>query len=163
MRLLLVIRKEKRLTKIGEWRSGKRMPRNAFPLSRSHSYVLGSSFDWCVCEASCDRHDYRILIAFDAEKAQYRAWLGLVCGHDQALLGRVEFHPSHHGWHSHVKLGPVDNVVRGVVRESNEHEKCRVCPVDHSFSVTQLDARGIAFRAFNIVGSPEMGEGELFQ
>jgi hypothetical protein len=163
MRAILSIRREKQLTKIGEWHSGKRMPRTAFPLSRSHSYILGSAFDWCVCEASCNEHQYRILVGFDATKAQYRGWLGLVCGHDQALLARIEYHPTHHGWHCHLKLGDIDKVVRGVVKEAADHEKCRICPVDHQFGVTQLDALNIAFRAFNVVGSPAASEGELFQ
>jgi hypothetical protein len=163
MRSLLTARKEKKLTKIGDWHFGKKMPRNAFPLSRSHSYVLGSSYDWCVCEAECDLHQYRVLVAFDDAKAQYRGWLGIIFGHDQALIGRVEYHPTHHGWHCHLKTGPLDRVTRGVVKESRDHEKCRICPVGHTFSVTQLDALNIAFRAFNIVGSPAAREGELFQ
>jgi hypothetical protein len=163
MRSLLAVRKEKRLLKIGDWHSGKRMPRAAFPLSRSHSYVLGSSFDWCVSEAACDLHAYRILVGFDAVKAQYRGWLGVVCGHDQALIGRVEYHPSHHGWHVHIKCGQLSRVVRGVVKEAGDNEKCRICATEHKFSVTQLDALNIAFRAFNVIGSAPAGEGELFQ
>jgi hypothetical protein len=161
MRILVAIRKAKKLMKVGEWHSGKKMPRTAFPLSRSHSYVLGSSFDWCVCEAVCDLYEYRILVAFDPAKAQYRAWLGMVFGHDQALLSRLEFHPSHHGWHCHVKLGSVDKVVRGIVKESADYEKTRVCAVDHKFDVTQLDALNIALRTFNVVGTPP-AEGGLF-
>lgn len=162
MHTLVAIRKKKSLTKLGEWVSGRKMPKTAFPLSRSHSYVLGSSFDWCVCEASCDKYQYLILVAFDPAKAQYRAWLGIVYGHDLALIGRLEFHPSHRGWHCHVKLGLVDNVARGVVKESKEHEKARVCAVDHKFEVTKLDAIEIALRAFNVVGTLP-AEGELFK
>lgn len=161
MRALLAIRSEKQLTKIGEWQSGKRMPRTAFPLSRSHSYALGSSFDWCVCEAACAQHQYRILIAFDAVKAQYRGWLGVVCGHDQALIARLEFHPTHHGWHVHVKKGSLDKVARGIVKESRDHEKTVICNAEHVFSVTQLDALNVTFRAFNVVRMP-VAAGELF-
>ena len=163
MRSLLAIRFEKRLTKVGEWHSGKKMPRTAFPLSRTHSYILGSSFDWCVCEAACGQYEYRILVGFDAMKAQYRGWLGVVFGHDQVLIARLEYHPSHRGWHCHVKRGPLDKLARGVVKESREHEGFRVCAVGPEFGVTQLDALSIAFRVFNVVGQLPSAEGELFQ
>ena len=66
-------------------------------------------------------------------KAQYRGWLGLVAGRDQALLARVEYHPSHHGWHCHLKLGELGKVVRGVVKETMmQHEKRRICAGEHS-------------------------------
>lgn len=139
------------------------MPRAAFPLSKSHSYPLGSSFDWCVCEAVGAANGYRLLIAFDPAKEQFRAWLGLISGTDQALLARLEFHPSHKGWHCHVKRGPLDRVARGVVKETRDRDRCRLCASNNSFSVTQLDALSIAFRAFNVDGAAPAGSGELFQ
>ena len=92
------------------------MPRSTFPLSRTHSYPLGSGFDWCICEAASANHAYRVLVAFDAAKAQYRAWLGLICDHDTKLLARLEYHPDHKGWHIHTKVGMLKDVVRGVVK-----------------------------------------------
>jgi hypothetical protein len=162
MRALLAIRERKKVTSIGTWQSGKRMPRTAFPLSKSHSYPLGSSFDWCVVETQSDERAYRLLVAFDWAKAQYRAWLGMIDGADQALIARLEFHPSHKGWHCHVKSGPIDGVARGVVKESGSRDRCRICNVDQTFSVTQLDALNIAFHAFNVDGALPPKEGELF-
>ena len=59
MRALLAIREPKVIASIGPWNSGKRMPRTAFPLSKSHSYPLGTSFDWCVVELRGGSGEYR--------------------------------------------------------------------------------------------------------
>ncbi len=97
---------------------------------------------------------YKLLIAFEAAKEQYRAWLGLEDGTDQALLARLEFHPSHHSWHCHVKPGDTADVVRGVVKESSE--RITSCRGTDRFDVTQLNAVGIAFRVFNVTVPLEM-------
>jgi hypothetical protein len=149
---LLAIRELKVVKSLGPWHSGKKMPRTAFPLSKSHSYPLGSSFDWCVVELLGNSREYRLLVAFDPAKAQFRAWLGLIDGADQALIARLEFHPSHNGWHCHVKGGALDRVVRGVVKEPRDRDRFRICRADQTFSVTQLDALSIAFRVFNAEG-----------
>lgn len=139
------------------------MPRHAFPLSRSHSYSLGSNFDWCVCEAVAGRDEYRLLVAFDPAKAQYRAWLGLICGHDTKLLARLEYHPDHKGWHVHIKRGPVEEVVRGVVKEPRHRDRSRICTnAPDSFSISQLDALTIAFKVFNVVPRTPFQEAGLF-
>jgi hypothetical protein len=154
MRTLLAVRERKTLTEMPKWQSGKRMPRTAFPLSKSHSYPLGSSFDWCVCEAKSALNHYRLLVAFDIAKSQYRAWLGFVDGTDQALLARLEFHPSHKGWHVHLKVGAVADVARGVVKQPTNRDKSCDCSHNEPFKVTQLDALGIAFRLFNVEVPP---------
>jgi hypothetical protein len=150
MRTLLAVRERKTLTATPKWQSGKKMPRSAFPLSKSHSYPLGSSFDWCVCDAVAGENQYKLLVAFDPAKEQYRAWLGLVDGTDQALLARLEFHPSHKGWHLHVKVGMLAGVSRGVVKQPSNRDKSRDCDAPNSFKVTQLDALGIACKVFNV-------------
>lgn len=149
MRSLLAIRLPKIVTEPGKWNSGKKMPRNAFLLSKSHSYQLGSSWDWMVVEARGNAERFRALIAFDKTKQQYRAWLGHVRGHDMALLARLEFHPSHRGWHCHWKNGDLSSVVRGVVKDSKLRDRVRECD-DPVFTVSHLNAQTIAFRAFNI-------------
>jgi hypothetical protein len=162
MRALLAIREPKAVIALGQWQSGKRMPKSAFPLSKSHSYPLGSSFEWCIIALQGDGRNYRLLVAFDPAKEQFRAWLGLVDGADQALIARLEFHPSHSGWHCHVKSGMLDRVVRGVVKEPRDRDTFRVCDVEQKFGVTQLNALGIAFRVFNASQSasilPKSGE-----
>lgn len=151
MRSLRAIRRPKTVVKIGGWHTGQKMPRTAFPLSKSPSYVLGSSYHWCVCEARGeDGEDYRILVGFDPAKEQYRAWLGLASGTDTALLARLEYHPSHNGWHCHCRRGNVSEVVKGVVKEPRHRDRARHCNASETFTVSELDALSIAFRVFNV-------------
>jgi hypothetical protein len=126
------------------------MPRTAFPLSKSHSYQLGSTWEWCVWRLSCDTGcEYRLLVAFDPSKQQYRAWLGMQSGSDQALLARLEYHPSHKGWHCHIKCGLVSDIVLGVVKEPRSKDKSRNCNAADIFDISQMNAIGVALRVFN--------------
>lgn len=136
------------------------MPRDAFPLSRGHRYYLGSNWRWCVHELEGNGARYRLLIAFDAGKAQYRAWLGFCDGNDQALLGRLEYHPTHRGWHCHHKRGLLSEVARGVVKEAGKREGCRVCDDGRVFTITEMDGIGVAFRVFRV--SQRIDSAELF-
>jgi len=126
------------------------MPRTAFPLSKSHNYTLGSGWHWAIGKATANGREFRLLVAFEPAKAQYRAWLGLESGTDQAVLARLEYHPTHRGWHCHLKRGDLKDVAYGVVKQSTSRERARTCSDDSPFNVTEVDALGIACRAFNI-------------
>lgn len=161
MRVYQALRQPKTLAGNVAWHEGKKMPDSAFPLSRSHSYAVGRTWDWCVCDASDADTEYKILIAFDPGREQYRAWLGLVSGHDLAILARLEYHPTHRGWHCHVKRGECSDVARGVVKEARHRDRCWSCHAPDSFNVSQLDATKIAFRVFR-VSQPAVEGGGLF-
>lgn len=141
-----------------DWQGGK-MPRTAFPLSRSHTYQLGKGWRWCVLTLTDDGRRFRLLVAYEKSKSQYRAWLGLESGTDQALLARLEYHPSHRGWHCHVKKGDIADVGCGVVRHSSARERVRLCADTADFAVNDSDALAIACRIFNVSADA----GELFQ
>lgn len=134
------------------------MPRDAFPLSKGHRYYLGTSWHWSVheLEDGDGGNRYRLLIAFDPGKAQYQAWLALRDGKDQALIGRLEYHPTHRGWRCHYKRGPLSDVVRGVVKEPGSREGCRICGDDEPFAVTELNGIGLAFRVFCVENEPDL-------
>jgi hypothetical protein len=157
VRVLVAIREPKAVTAAGTWHHGK-MPRTAFPLSKSHDYSLGSKWHWAVWRLSADGRKYRLLVAFEPGKHQYQAWLGLESGSDQALLARLEYHPTHRAWHCHVKKGFVSDVGCGVVRHPQTREKVRLCRSREEFDVTELTAFGIARRVFEIVETSEAGE-----
>ena len=168
MRALLALRQPKTVVKLGTWHRNEKMPRSAFPLSKSHSYTLGRSYQWCVYDLQGPAGDlYKLLIAFDPGKEQYRGWLGRVVGSDLALLERLEFHPSHKGWHAHIKRGELADVARGVVKEQSQRDRSQPCPAPNIFTVTQLNAVSIAFRMFNVT-MPDalepwlLGDGILF-
>jgi hypothetical protein len=88
MRALRAIRERKTLVESGRWRDGK-MPQTAFPLSKSHTYSLGSGWRWSVWRVAANGRAFRLLVAYEAAKAQYQAWLALESGSDQALLARL--------------------------------------------------------------------------
>ncbi|MGX7873692.1 hypothetical protein ACVDG5_013830 [Mesorhizobium sp. ORM6] len=132
------------------------MPKTAFPLSKSHTFQLGKGWRWCVLALASEDRRYRLLVAYEKSKAQYRAWLGLESGTDQALLARLEYHPSHRGWHCHLKKGLVADVGCGVVKHSSAHERVKLCVDMGNFSVNDSDALAIACRIFNV--APDAGE-----
>lgn len=149
MRALRAAREKKSIVEGGKWQTGK-MPRTAFPLSKSHSYALGSSWRWRILDLTAGPKRFKLLVAYEKAKAQYRAWLGMEVGTDQALLARLEYHPSHRGWHCHLKTGEMSDVACGVIRESGRRERVKICRSDDDVSVTDSDALSIACRAFNV-------------
>ncbi len=154
MRALRAVREPKTVITIGAWHEGK-MPATAFPLSKGRSYTLGASWRWCICELEGNGASYRLLVAFHYMKAQYQAWLGYRDGADQALIGRLEYHPTHRGWHVHVKCGPLADVSRGVVKQPGCHENWRQCATETKpFVVSELDGLSIAFRLFGVSAGP---------
>jgi hypothetical protein len=136
------------------------MPRTAFPLSKSHSYSLGNSWRWAVWRLAASERQFRLLVAFELAKEQYQAWLGLEAGADQAVLARLEYHPSHRGWHCHLKIGEIDEVSWGVVKQPKTREVVKLCRKGGRFEVTELNALSVAFRVFNVKAGA--GDGELF-
>jgi hypothetical protein len=156
MRALRAIRERKTLVESGKWHGGK-MPQTAFPLSKSHTYYLGSGWRWTVVKVAASNRAFRLLVAYEPAKAQYQAWLALEAGSDQALLARLEYHPTHRGWHCHVKKGLLKEVPVGIVKQPRTREGVRLCNDDSPFNVTEVDALGIACRAFNIDMSESAG------
>lgn len=150
MKALATLRSKKIIVDAGDWANGK-IPRSAFPLSHVGPHRLGKAWHWCVFRLSDGSLSYRLLVAFEPGKRQYFAWLGVEFGSDQALVGRVEFHASHDGWHCHWKTGPLVDVPRGSVKAGALRERRHQCggnPLDLSRS----DACGVAFHLFNVVG-----------
>jgi hypothetical protein len=72
MRALAAIRERKTVVESGKWRDGK-MPRTAFPLSKSHSYALGNRWRWIVWRVAAAGKTFRLLVAYEPSKAQYQA------------------------------------------------------------------------------------------
>ncbi len=94
------------------------MPRSAFPLSkpRNRAYRLGSSYKWRVVRFEAHNLAFRLLIAFNPDKEQYRAILALDLGQDMSILASYEFHGTHPGWHMSATCGNVDDVAVGMMR-----------------------------------------------
>lgn len=158
MKAVRSLRVKKAVVDWGVWTDG-RMPASAFPLSRGRSYRLALGWKWSVYRLTGDGHTFRLLVAFDPAKQQFQAWLGVEKGADHLLVGRVEFHDSHGGWHCHWKAGPLNGIIAGVVR-SGSMDRTRNCSGER-LSVSEMDALGIAFRLFNVETTPAIEEGAL--
>ena len=144
------LRTKKRVVSATTWGAGK-VPSAAFPLAHTGPVSLGKAWQWCVYTLSDGTLSYRLLVAFEPAKRQFWAWLGVAFGTDQALIGRVEWHASHDGWHCHWKTGPLADVSRGSVKAGHPVDRRRQCkgePRDLSKAV----ASSIAFTVFNVTG-----------
>jgi len=100
MRLKRLIQAEKQILDVGKWTSGVKMPKSAFPLSKSHHFRVRSPFTWRVIKFTCDGASFRLLIFYRLDLSKYSAYLGREDGSDTALLARYEY-DVHHGWHVH--------------------------------------------------------------
>lgn len=93
------------------------MPRAAFPLSRprNRSYRLGA-FRWRIVCFEALEADFRLLIAYRADKEQYRAVLAQEHDRDMAVLAQYEFHGTHPGWHVLATCKDIEDAPTGVMR-----------------------------------------------
>jgi hypothetical protein len=100
----------------GKWEDGK-MPASAFVLSRrrQQSYRLGSSFRWRVVRFEACQCKFRLLLAFNLQKEQYRATLALEGERDNSVLASYEFHGTHPGWHLLATCDHIASVPQGVM------------------------------------------------
>ena len=89
----------------GVWITGKKMPKTAFPLRGTQSYRLAGTWTWRLITFVAESCDYRILIAYKADKQEFRAMLGVLVGKEMTVLCRIEHHGSHPGWHVHYQPG----------------------------------------------------------
>jgi hypothetical protein len=154
VKALSALRTEKVIVEVGPWHAGK-IPRGAFPLSHvKTAHRLGKTWQWCVVQVADEQQHYNLLVAFEPGKRQYWAWLGAKFGADLALIGRLEFHESHEGWHCHWKTGPLVEVARGAVKAPYPKERRRTCEGD-AIDVSKADAFGVAFSVFNVSPSTD--------
>jgi hypothetical protein len=155
-----VIRRPKVVTKPGEWKvvTGKaKMPAGAFPLSRSFSVQLGRGWHWRVDHLAGGGTSLRILISFNLDIEQYRAWLAMPRGDANVIVAQLEFHGDHPGWHCHVACCDLEDVEVGQGRprsaaripgSSCKHRR-------QTFDMTESAALARAFNFFRVTGTPE--------
>jgi hypothetical protein len=100
----------------GTWEAG-RMPASAFPLSkrRGHSFRLGASYRWRIVQFEACGSAFRLLIALNIQKEQYRATLALQGERDNSVVASYEFHGTHPGWHLLATCDEIESVPQGVM------------------------------------------------
>lgn len=114
MTLREFVKRKKTLVDAGVW-SDKKMPKsgNKFPLSRARGFRVGvTGWRWRVLQYQDDQsRQYRLLVLYHPGKQQYVAALGTPVGTDLLVLGVLEYHATHPGWHMHApcKLPPTHN------------------------------------------------------
>ncbi len=99
----------------GQWKSGK-VPPNAFPLNAPLAF--SSKWKWRSVRLTTLQRDAdaRLLIAYNGDKGQYRAYFGQEMGGKIAVLACLEDHGTHPGLHCHAPCGKRDKVPAGSLR-----------------------------------------------
>lgn len=163
MQLKGVLAAKKTIVSWGTWEHGKKMPRNAFPMSKSRSYRVPSTWTgWRVVIFEALGEQFRLLVAFDTGKEEYRAWLGQVKGDDTLMLARLEYHGSHPGWHCHTNCEHSNSLTAGRVVGFGDRRlpKARNFHRDKKFDITEANALGRAIGFFGLWDADD-AKGEL--
>ena len=74
---------------------------NGFPLSRAKTFKLGAGWAWRIVELKAGVAECKLLVAYHPNKENYLAILGYGVGTDTHVMGVLEYHGSHPGWHVH--------------------------------------------------------------
>lgn len=108
MTLRSFVKAAKTIVDPGVW-SDKRMPKTGgkFPLSRAKSFRVGApGWRWRVIQLSADGASYRLLCLYHAGKQNFMAILATPVGGDLLVIGALESHGTHPGWHVHAACKP---------------------------------------------------------
>lgn len=100
LKLRRVINSPKVVTDWGKWKSGDKMPKTAYPLSKS-SFKLPPAYTWRVVDFDCLGGNFRLLIAYRVDLNRYQCHLGRKVNGDMLTLARYEYHATEPGWHLH--------------------------------------------------------------
>ena len=103
MTLREFVKAKKLLVDAGTW-SDKKMPKTGgkFPLSKARSFRVGSpGWRWRVLQVESASVQYRVLVMYHAGKRNYLAAVATSLGSDLLVLGVLENHSTHPGWHVH--------------------------------------------------------------
>lgn len=103
MTLRAFVKAEKTLVDAGSW-SDKKMPKTGgkFPLSKARSFRVGApGWRWRVVQVESANVQYRVLVMYHAGKRNYVALVATPVGGDLLILGALENHSTHPGWHVH--------------------------------------------------------------
>ena len=101
MRLRRIIRANKTITDAGAWKTGVKMPKTAFPLTKQNALKVGPAYSWRVIRFTCLGAAFRVLVIYRLDLSTYSAYLGMECDQDLKVLARYDYHATHPGWHMH--------------------------------------------------------------
>lgn len=152
MRARELIFKQKLITKPGEWKSGQKMPKTAFPLSSSKSFQLGPKWTWRLDVLEFNGLECRLLTAFEPLKQTAISWLSARAGAGYAVVARFEFHGDHPGWHCHSYCGALADISVGYVKSLGvvRLPKARAFHRREVYELTEQTALERAYTFYNI-------------
>lgn len=100
VKLRRIISSQKIVTDWGKWKTGDKMPKTAYPLSKNH-YKVPPAYTWRVVKFDCLNETFWLLIAYRVDLSRYQCHLGRLVGGDMLTLARYEYHATEPGWHVH--------------------------------------------------------------
>jgi hypothetical protein len=100
-----VIAGTKTVISLGNWSTGSKMPKTAFPLEKSRSFKVSTKYRWRVVSFMYAAQAFRVLIYYRLDIEKYVALLGMEVGGDMLCLARYEYHATERGWHLHTDCG----------------------------------------------------------
>jgi len=121
-----IIRAEKEEITFGKW-TDKKIQNKDFPLFSR--YPLTRRWRWQIIQFKACEKSFRILAAYHTSVPEFTSILAEdIKPHNRVLL-RWEFHGSHPGWHIHGRCVPINEIRKGVIKDT---EEARI-PTTHSF------------------------------
>lgn len=156
---------EKTLVDGGQW-SDKRMPKTGgkFPLSKSRNFRVGASgWRWRVVQLEAGGRAYRVLIMYHLAKQNYLAVVGTPVGSDLLVLGVLEHHATHPGWHVHASCKPPGSSDSGRMRYDSMRKASSGGPKNEAlrFPTCDRSAFEIAKRYLRLPPLPDAGAAQL--
>lgn len=149
------VRAAKTVVDSGKWvTSVKRLPRTGgpFPMSRSRGLPLGAGWRWRLLRIEAAGSLFRVMLAYRVAKPEFLALVGADIGGDTLVLGALEYHGTHPGWHVHAACRQPGANARGRTRHP---EMRRVASgaarcTAHPFPASDGAALEIATRYFRL-------------
>ncbi len=155
----------KTLVNAGAW-SDKRMPKTGgkFPLSKAKNFRVGATgWRWRVISVAVAGKPYLVLVMYHTAKQNFVAAVGTPVGGDLLILGVLENHSTHPGWHLHA--GCKDPVVADSGRMRYDGMRRVSCGTTKNLKLPFPDGDSAAFeiaaRYFRLPAVPCDGTGQL--
>lgn len=101
MKLRRVIGAPKLVTSWGAWKSGDKMPKTAYPLTKNTTFKVSAPYSWRLVTFECLGAKFRLLIAYRLDISRAFCYLGKEVGTDTLTMARYEYHATEPGWHLH--------------------------------------------------------------
>lgn len=149
---------------VSKWHIGK-MPRsgaNALSLSKARAMKLGAEWRWAHVQLDVNGAAHRIWICYHPKKENFLAVAGRVLSDgDLLVVGILEHHGTHPGWHIHGCCEELDRSSHGRLRypemvripQPNQRHRSMDFPLSDDEA---MDIAGKHFRIQELRQSPEL-------